>query len=115
MAMYAWPSTTLAWNSDPYLFSMLTMCLRASRSSGKERDAESGQDYFGARYYSSNMGRWMSPDVAGPDLSNPQTLNKYRYGLNNPLRYTDPNGVYEIDVHLDLTTALAYAAGYSYS
>ena len=33
-----------------------------SRSTGKERDAESGNDYFGARYYSSAMGRFMSPD-----------------------------------------------------
>ena len=31
---------------------------------GKERDTESGLDYFGARYYASNMGRWMSPDWA---------------------------------------------------
>jgi RHS repeat-associated protein len=29
---------------------------------GKERDSESGNDYFGARYYASSMGRWMSPD-----------------------------------------------------
>jgi len=33
-----------------------------SRYSGKERDAESGNDYFGARYYASSMGRFMSPD-----------------------------------------------------
>jgi RHS repeat-associated protein len=33
-----------------------------SRYTGKERDAESGLDYFGARYYGSTMGRWMSPD-----------------------------------------------------
>jgi len=32
-----------------------------SRCTGKERDAESGLDNFGARYYASNMGRWMSP------------------------------------------------------
>jgi RHS repeat-associated protein len=32
---------------------------------GKERDAESGNDYFGARYYASSMGRWMSPDWSG--------------------------------------------------
>jgi RHS repeat-associated protein len=31
-------------------------------STGKERDAESGNDYFDARYYSSAMGRFMSPD-----------------------------------------------------
>jgi RHS repeat-associated protein len=84
-----------------------------SRCTGKERDAESGLDYFGARFYSSSMGRWMSPDMAGPDLPNPQTLNKYRYALNNPLKYTDPDGLYEHDVHFDLTEVLAYAAGYS--
>ena len=33
-----------------------------SRSTGKERDTESGNDYFGARYYASSMGRMMSPD-----------------------------------------------------
>ena len=34
----------------------------ASRYTGKERDTESGLDYFGARYYGSSMGRFMSPD-----------------------------------------------------
>ena len=32
-------------------------------STGKERDTESGNDYFGARYYASTMGRWLSPDL----------------------------------------------------
>ena len=84
-----------------------------SISTGKERDTESGNDYFGARYYSSAMGRWMSPDAAGPNPNNPQALNLYRYGFNNPLRFIDPDGLYEQDVHFDLTQALAYAAGYS--
>jgi RHS repeat-associated protein len=81
--------------------------------SGKERDAESGLDYFLARYYSGAQGRFTSPDIAGPDLTNPQTLNKYRYALNNPLRYTDPNGLYERDVHMSLTWAVGEAAGFS--
>ena len=63
---------------------------------GKERDTESGLDYFGARYLSSSMGRFMSPDPflnsGRPD--NPQTWNRYSYGLNNPLRNTDPTGLY---------------------
>ena len=66
---------------------------------GKERDTESGLDYFGARYYASNMGRWMSPDWADKpeavpysDLSNPQSLNLYGYVNNNPLSKTDPDG-----------------------
>ena len=59
---------------------------------GKERDAESGLDYFGPRYYGNNMGRFMSPDNFGGHLEDPQTLNKYAYAGNNPLRYTDPSG-----------------------
>jgi RHS repeat-associated protein len=63
---------------------------------GKERDTESGLDYFPARYYGSNMGRFMSPDPSGlymADPENPQTLNLYSYVGNNPLRYTDPFGL----------------------
>lgn len=78
----------------------------------KERDNETGLDYFLARYYSSTQGRFTSPDPAGPDPLNPQTLNGYRYALNNPLRYIDPNGQYERDVHLDLTYVLALAVGF---
>ena len=64
---------------------------------GKERDTESGLDYFGARYYGSSMGRFSSPDPSGlyfADPTNPQSLNLYAYALNNPLRYTDPTGLY---------------------
>jgi len=71
---------------------------RRSRSTGKERDAESGLDYFGARYYASSMGRWMSPDWADKpeavpysDLDDPQSLNLYGYVRNNPLSRNDPD------------------------
>lgn len=73
--------------------------LDASRSTGKERDSESGNDYFGARYYASSMGRWMSPDwssapdtVPYADFNDPQSLNLYAYAANNPLIYGDSNG-----------------------
>jgi RHS repeat-associated protein len=66
---------------------------------GKERDSESGLDYFGARYYASNMGRWMSPDwsknadpIPYADLGDPQSLNLYMYGGNNPLSDIDFDG-----------------------
>jgi RHS repeat-associated protein len=72
---------------------------------GKERDSESGNDYFGARYYASTMGRFLSPDPFIPFnlkndqfeawISNPQHWNKYAYALNNPLKYTDPTGMTE--------------------
>ena len=68
---------------------------------GKERDSESGLDNFGARYNSSSMGRFMSPDwstkpqgVPYAKLDNPQTLNLYAYVGNNPLSSTDPTGHY---------------------
>ncbi|MFH1410264.1 MAG: DUF6765 family protein, partial [Patescibacteria group bacterium] len=44
-------------------------------------------------------------------LSNPQNLNMYSYVQNNPVRYTDPTGMYEEDVHYDLTYVLAVVAG----
>jgi RHS repeat-associated protein len=66
---------------------------------GKERDAESGNDYFEARYYSSTMGRFMSPDwsakeepVPYANLGDPQTLNLYQYVGNNPLSKADKDG-----------------------
>jgi RHS repeat-associated protein len=66
---------------------------------GKERDAESGNDYFGARYYSSSMGRFMSPDwsakaepVPYAKLDDPQSLNLYAYVGNNPLTQVDADG-----------------------
>jgi len=61
---------------------------------GKERDTESGNDYFGARYYASPMGRFMSPDpmMASGHLLNPQSWNRYSYSLNNPLKFVDPDG-----------------------
>ena len=82
------------------------------RFTGKERDAETGLDYFGARYFSGAQGRFTSPDEwaggivdpftgqqvsqPGPlpyaDITDPQTLNKYAYVRNNPLRYVDPDG-----------------------
>jgi RHS repeat-associated protein len=55
-----------------------------------------GLDYFGARHYASTMGRWMVPDainLTDERLLNPtNTLNKYAYGGNNPLKYIDPDG-----------------------
>jgi RHS repeat-associated protein len=59
----------------------------------KERDSESGLDNFGARYNSSNMGRFMSPDPMGGHPQDPQTLNRYAYVRNNPLNLTDPTGL----------------------
>src|SRR5438552_16390267 len=63
---------------------------------GKERDSESGLDNFGKRYHASSLGRFMTPDplLNSGQPWNLQTWNRYSYTLNNPLRYTDPLGLY---------------------
>ena len=65
---------------------------------GKERDAESGLDYFQARYFSGAGGRFTSvdPENAGADPGDPQSWNGYAYASNNPLLYVDPDGRYFI-------------------
>ncbi len=61
---------------------------------GKERDAETTLDYFGARYMSSAQGRFTSPDtpLLDQDPGDPQSWNLYSYVRNNPLIITDPTG-----------------------
>jgi RHS repeat-associated protein len=66
---------------------------------GKERDSETGDDDFGARYYSNRFGRWLSADwssvpVAVPyaNLTNPQTLNLYSMVADDPESFADLDG-----------------------
>ena len=89
---------------------------------GKERDVETGLDYFGARYLSSAQGRWTSPDwseqpqpVPFADFADPQTLNLYGYVRNNPLGRADADGHCCLLENLEkaytqTTTALKYSA-----
>lgn len=94
---------TVLDNSDFYPFGTERPISSSSgnnyKFTGKERDSESGLDDFGARYYSSAMGRFTSPDwsaepnpVPYANLNNPQTLNLYSYVQNNPLSTSDLDG-----------------------
>lgn len=85
---------------------------------GKERESETGLDYFGARYLSTTTGRFLTADpvravneltgdVNVAILTNPQRLNTYTYSLNNPYRYVDPDGKIPIDTIWDLAN-IAY-------
>jgi RHS repeat-associated protein len=83
---------------------------------GKERDTESGNDYFGARYYGSSMGRFLIPDwsaivepVPYAKLDDPQSLNLYAYVHNNPLSGADPDG------HIDCSGSNAQSIGCQYN
>jgi len=62
---------------------------------GKERDAETGFDYFGARYYDARIGRFTTIDplqTTAENLVDPQKWNRHAYVRNNPLRWVDPDG-----------------------
>jgi RHS repeat-associated protein len=55
-------------------------------------DDGTGLYFFNSRYYDPILIRWIQGDTIIPDLSNPQSYNRYSYCGNNPLRYTDPSG-----------------------
>ncbi|MBR6068216.1 MAG: RHS repeat-associated core domain-containing protein [Bacteroidales bacterium] len=57
--------------------------------SAKEKDAESGYTYFGARYYSDNMMMWLSVD---PMSDKYPSMSPYMYCAGNPIKYFDPDG-----------------------
>ena len=71
----------------PYAVCAITQWFPRSRYTGKERDTESGNDYFEARYYASSMGRFMYPDWA----SNPRAVPYATYA--NPTHDKDSSSI----------------------
>lgn len=95
--------------------SSLRVCLYDSRGrsrcTGEERDAETGMDFFGARYMSSAQGRFSSADPLGNFVANaadPQSWNMYAYARNNPLVFVDPSGLACVYAGADNGTAADY-------
>ncbi len=79
--------------------SMTAFCVCTSRYTGKDRDPETNLDNFEARYYSSAMGRSMTPDwsknpqgIPYADFIDPHSLDLYTYVRNNPIGRADPEG-----------------------
>jgi RHS repeat-associated protein len=102
---HSWRTTGL--NVYYYLDDMLgsarvtdaSTCDQDYKFEGKERDAETGNDNFGARYFTNRLGRWLSADwssipepVPYANLTNPQTLNLYAMVSDNPETFADLDG-----------------------
>ena len=93
----------LCYDADFYPFggerAYTDTCAQHYKFEGKERDSETNNDDFGARYYSPSFGRWTSPDwsaipapVPYANLTNPQTLNLYSMVSDNPETFADLDG-----------------------
>jgi RHS repeat-associated protein len=105
-------SATVCYDADFYPYGgekvYTNTCPQNYKFEGKERDTETNNDDFGARYYSSVYGRWLSPDwsaipapVPYANLSNPQTLNLYAMVADNPETFADLDGHGDCQDHGD--------------
>jgi RHS repeat-associated protein len=83
---YAFGGTRYTWGSTPTTY----------RYTGQRQEAAlggaDGLYFYGARWYDSYLGRFLSADTMVPSPGNPQSLNRYSYVLNNALKYVDPTG-----------------------
>lgn len=93
--------TTACYEADYYPFGgervITDTCAQNYKFTGKERDSETALDYFGARYYGSNMGRFTSGDEGPLRAEDPQSMNRYAYARNNPLRFVEEGGYYWVE------------------
>jgi RHS repeat-associated protein len=77
--------------------------LERRKFTGHERDSNGvgtsdDVDYMHARYCSPTLGRFLSADPRGGTPADPQSWNRFTYGLNNPIRFVDPNGEAPVDI-----------------
>src|SRR2546426_8012462 len=87
---------SIADNLDylPYGEQISGASVTTHKFTGDERDSETGLDHTWFRQYSPLLGRWITPDPFAGYIDNPQSLNRYAYVLNNPLRFIDPFGLF---------------------
>jgi RHS repeat-associated protein len=100
-SIYAYDGATCTYDAPRRVLNQRSVG-NGYKFTGKQLDEESSLDYFGARYYNSAPGRFMSPDPLAGHTEDPQTLNRYAYVGNNPLSRTDPTG---LDWYLGCTTS----------
>lgn len=78
----AYGVTRYTWGTTPTTY----------RYTGQRQESTIGLYYYNARWYDPALGRFVQPDTIVPSPGNPQSLNRYSYGLNNPVKYVDPTG-----------------------
>ncbi|MBX2997110.1 MAG: Ig-like domain-containing protein [Caldilineaceae bacterium] len=76
----------------------------ARQYTGHYHDAETGLDYFGARYYDSEIGRFLAQDSYLGEAKTPPSLHRYLYAYANPLRYVDLVGFSSAEVNNGVVT-----------
>jgi RHS repeat-associated protein len=76
----------------------------------QEDDDDLGLYNYGARLYDPVLGKFISPDSIVPYPDDPQTLNRYSYVNNNPLRYVDPEGQFLIEIIVGAVLGAATSA-----
>jgi len=90
----------IQWEADYFPFGAVRQVLtnvvgNNYEFTGYENDSETDYNYANARYEAGRWGRFLSPDpfLGSADVTNSQSLNRYSYVLNSPLRLIDPTGL----------------------
>jgi RHS repeat-associated protein len=86
--------TVMNYGYDAFgnLFTDMPAPYNATGYTGKTYDAAAGLMDYSARWYSPSVGRFLTEDTFMGEVSNPQSLNRYSYVMNNPVNMVDPTG-----------------------
>ncbi|MBE9078258.1 putative Ig domain-containing protein [Romeria aff. gracilis LEGE 07310] len=82
----------------------------AYQFAGEQRDSQTGLDYLRARYYDSDLGRFISKDAFSGMLGDPMSQHDYQYAHANPVNFTDPTGYFSLQEALSVTAMLSITA-----
>lgn len=94
-----WKRAPTAYGETPEVHPAMKKYNHRMTVAGHYDDWETGLIYMGKRYYSPKLGRFLTPDPVGVHLHLPQSFNRYKYANNNPYRYIDPDGRFDIDIN----------------